>query len=270
MATKIQMNILQNTGSYEILHPEIETANITDTVSIAKGGTGSTNASKAVYNLTQSLDSRTASQINSYASNTYLTGYYSTTGYKIPISNLMTYINNNIESNTDLNTMFNDLSSASYNSYTSSDKMLISQSNEAKSFTLANLSDFLYNYAPVIGGGSVEKKATSNSAIAVTNSLGTEGASSMGYIMAYGLYNTNQADTFTISDSTFSKSYSFNKELLLFVEQQIESPTGKWVARNIAGTIQIKNNIYIKSSGSNSIYVFRFYLGGSPLVKIVS
>lgn len=70
-------------------------SNATGILPISHGGTGQTTASKAIYGLTNGLTARTASQVNSYASSTYLPCYYSTTGYKMPISALLTYIQNN-------------------------------------------------------------------------------------------------------------------------------------------------------------------------------
>lgn len=77
---------------------------ISTPVSIANGGTGGSSASSAVYNLLNGLSSRTAAQINSYNSSTYLGGYYGSTGYKIPISSLLTYIQNNASGSGSANT----------------------------------------------------------------------------------------------------------------------------------------------------------------------
>lgn len=74
--------------------PNVSSA--TGTLSIAHGGTGATTASAAIYGLTNGLSTRSASNINSYPSSTYIPCYYSTTGYKFPISNLLTYIQNNV------------------------------------------------------------------------------------------------------------------------------------------------------------------------------
>lgn len=76
--------------------PNVSSA--TGTLSIAHGGTGATTASAAIYGLTNGLSTRSASSINSYPSSTYIPCYYSTTGYKFPISNLLTYIQNNVSS----------------------------------------------------------------------------------------------------------------------------------------------------------------------------
>lgn len=106
MAKNIEINILNSSGSYETLYPTTDYNNLLNKptiptvpslpLSIANGGTAGNSAANAVYNLLQGLSSRTASNVNSYASSTYLGCYYGSTGYKVPISNLMTYINNNI------------------------------------------------------------------------------------------------------------------------------------------------------------------------------
>ncbi len=77
---------------------------ISTPVSVANGGTGGSTASNAVYNLLNGLNTRSASQVNSYASSTYLGGYYGSTGYKIPISSLLTYIQNNASGSGNTNT----------------------------------------------------------------------------------------------------------------------------------------------------------------------
>lgn len=106
MAKNIEINILDSSGSYETLYPTTDYNNLLNKptiptvpslpLSIANGGTAGNSAANAVYNLLQGLSSRTASNVNSYASSTYLGCYYGSTGYKVPISNLMTYINNNV------------------------------------------------------------------------------------------------------------------------------------------------------------------------------
>lgn len=106
MAKNIEINILNSSGSYETLYPTTDYNNLLNKptiptvpslpLSIANGGTAGNSAANAVYNLLQGLSSRTASNVNSYASSTYLGCYYGSTGYKVPISNLMTYINNNV------------------------------------------------------------------------------------------------------------------------------------------------------------------------------
>lgn len=108
MAKNIEINILNSSGSYETLYPTTDYNNLLNKptiptvpslpLSIANGGTAGNSAANAVYNLLQGLSSRTASNVNSYASSTYLGCYYGSTGYKVPISNLMTYINNNVSS----------------------------------------------------------------------------------------------------------------------------------------------------------------------------
>lgn len=70
--------------------------NLASTLEISKGGTSGTDSSSAIYNLLNPLTSRSASSINSYASSTYLACYYGSSGYKVPINNLLTYFQNNI------------------------------------------------------------------------------------------------------------------------------------------------------------------------------
>lgn len=141
MATKIQMNILQSNGKYEVLYPEttadqiqgtltesqlpnISASKITGTLSssqvpspslsasdipslstdkltsgtlpLARGGTNGTTAATALYNIVSGATARTAANLNSYASSTYIPCYYSTTGYKFALSDIMTYINANV------------------------------------------------------------------------------------------------------------------------------------------------------------------------------
>ena len=72
------------------------TPGVTGTLPITNGGTEGTSASTAVYNLLNSLSSRSSANVNSYANTTYLGCYYGSSGYKIPISNLLTYFQNNL------------------------------------------------------------------------------------------------------------------------------------------------------------------------------
>lgn len=74
------------------------TPGITGTLSTSYGGTSANSAPGGLYNLIVGCSARTASQVNSYASSTYLGAYYSTTGYRIAISNLLTYFQNNLSS----------------------------------------------------------------------------------------------------------------------------------------------------------------------------
>lgn len=69
---------------------------ITGTLSTSHGGTSANSAPGGLYNLIVGCSTRTASQVNNYASSTYLGAYYNTTGYRIAISNLLTYFQNNL------------------------------------------------------------------------------------------------------------------------------------------------------------------------------
>ncbi len=116
MSKNIEIQIKTDT-TYEILYPKTigsliegtvsnatnaNTAttanNLVSTLEISKGGTSGTDSSSAIYNLLNPLTSRSASAINSYGSSTYLACYYGSSGYKVPISNLLTYFQNNITS----------------------------------------------------------------------------------------------------------------------------------------------------------------------------
>lgn len=72
---------------------------ITGTLSTSYGGTSANSAPGGLYNLIVGCSTRTASQVNNYASSTYLGAYYNTTGYRIAISNLLTYFQNNLSTN---------------------------------------------------------------------------------------------------------------------------------------------------------------------------
>lgn len=105
MAKNIEINI--NTGSsYETLYPVTDYNQLLNKptiptvpslpLSVANGGHASTTASGGVYNLVNPLSTRSASQLNSYASSTYIPCTYSTGGYKFPLNNILNYIQNNI------------------------------------------------------------------------------------------------------------------------------------------------------------------------------
>ena len=68
------------------------TSNITPGVigilPISNGGTGATTASSAMYNIVSPLTSRTKTNLETYASSTYIPCYYSTTGYKVSLESL--------------------------------------------------------------------------------------------------------------------------------------------------------------------------------------
>ena len=93
MATNIEMNILKSDGKYEVLYPKTLASLLEGTLPIANGGTGGSTASEAMYNLTSPLGVRTAANLNSYPTSTYIPCYYSTTAYKFPLANIMTYVN---------------------------------------------------------------------------------------------------------------------------------------------------------------------------------
>ena len=120
MSKNIEINIQTASNTYEILYPKTlgsliegtvsnatnavnatnaNTAttanNLASTLEISKGGTSGTDSSSAIYNLLNSLTPRSSNAIDSYASSTYLACYYGSSGYKVPISNLLTYIENN-------------------------------------------------------------------------------------------------------------------------------------------------------------------------------
>ncbi len=109
MAKNIEINI--NTGSsYETLYPVTDYNQLLNKpaiptvpslpLSVANGGHASTTASGGVYNLVNPLSTRSASQLNSYASSTYIPCTYSTSGYKFPLNNILNYIQNNISVST--------------------------------------------------------------------------------------------------------------------------------------------------------------------------
>lgn len=107
MAKNIEINI-NTSGSYETLYPVTDYNQLLNKptiptvpslpLSVANGGHASTTASGGVYNLVNPLSTRSASQLNSYASSTYIPCTYSTGGYKFPLNNILNYIQNNISS----------------------------------------------------------------------------------------------------------------------------------------------------------------------------
>lgn len=108
MAKNIEINI-NTSGSYETLYPVTDYNQLLNKptiptvpslpLSVANGGHASTTASGGVYNLVNPLSTRSASQLNSYASSTYIPCTYSTGGYKFPLNNILNYIQNNISVN---------------------------------------------------------------------------------------------------------------------------------------------------------------------------
>lgn len=103
MAVKnIEINI-NNGSTYDTLYPKTDYNNIINTptipsvpISIANGGTNGTTGSAGIYNLTNPCSTRSASQLNSYASSTYIPCYYGSAGYKFSLNSIMTYVNNNV------------------------------------------------------------------------------------------------------------------------------------------------------------------------------
>lgn len=101
MSKNVEINISNGSG-YEVLYPKtlgslvdgvVSNASVASdlslTLAISKGGTNGTTASSAMYNLINPLSNRTASQLNSYASSTYIPCYYSSTGYKFSLNNII-------------------------------------------------------------------------------------------------------------------------------------------------------------------------------------
>lgn len=100
MATNIEMNILTSTGKYETLYPKTTISQIEGALSTTQGVTGKTTAAAAMYDMIVSPVVRSADDLDSYASDTYIPCYDGTTSYRFPLSYIMDYINANVSLST--------------------------------------------------------------------------------------------------------------------------------------------------------------------------
>lgn len=101
MAKYVEMNYF-NGSNYEPLYPSttmsqvsgnLSVSRLTGTVPISSGGTNATSAGKGLYNLINGSSTQTTLATNDYIS---FMDYSSSNGGKITVSNLLNYLNNNL------------------------------------------------------------------------------------------------------------------------------------------------------------------------------
>lgn len=90
MAKNIEINIMDSSGNYEVLYPKTTVDNLVSGVlPITKGGTNGTTGSSGLYNLVSGCGIRSANDLKTYSTTTYVPCYYGSNGYRTTIDNLM-------------------------------------------------------------------------------------------------------------------------------------------------------------------------------------